>query len=133
VLRTDSGGEYVNNSLKYFLEVHGIKHQTAIPFTLEQNGVAKRANRSIVEKARSMILEAGCSKRLWAEACNTAVYLKNRSLHILQCLGRLRRRYGREPKWICHICVCLAAGHSCTFRKILVGRKAQGACHGRIL
>jgi transposase InsO family protein len=116
VLRTDSGGEYVNNSLKDFLAVHGIKHQTTIPFTLEQNGVAKRVNRSIVEKTRSMIFEAGCSKRLWAEACNTAVYLKNRSPHS-SVPGKTPEEVWSGTKVdLSHLRV-LAAGHSCTFRK----------------
>lgn len=48
-------------------------------YTPEQNGVAERANRTIVEKARSMLKEAGLSIKYWAEAVNTAVYLKNRS------------------------------------------------------
>jgi hypothetical protein len=41
--------------------------------------VAERANRTIVEKAKSMLIESGLNTKYWAEAVNTAVYLKNRS------------------------------------------------------
>lgn len=81
VLRSDNGGEYINTQLRDFLVKHGIKHQTTISHTPQQNGVAERTNRSICEKARAMMQDANCSKHFWAEASNTAVYLKNRSPH----------------------------------------------------
>ena len=37
-------------------------------------------NRSLVEKARCLIFDAGLHKKIWAEAINTSVYLKNRSV-----------------------------------------------------
>lgn len=78
-LRSDNGKEYVNKQMNEFMKKHGINHQLTVEYTPEQNGVAERANRTIVEKSRSMIQEAGLSNKLWAEAVNTAVYLKNRS------------------------------------------------------
>jgi hypothetical protein len=41
--------------------------------------VAERANRTIIEKAKSMLIESGLNTKYWAEAVNTAVYLENRS------------------------------------------------------
>lgn len=76
-LRSDNGGEYINGMFQGFLKKHGIRHQTTIPHSSEQNGVAERANRTIVEKARCMLQDSGLDKRFWAEAVNTAVYLKN--------------------------------------------------------
>jgi transposase InsO family protein len=55
VLRSDNGGEYVSQAFQEFLKTHGIVHQTSTPYTPQQNGVAERANRTIVEMARSMI------------------------------------------------------------------------------
>ncbi|KAG7303823.1 hypothetical protein JYU34_010719 [Plutella xylostella] len=78
-LRSDNGGEYVSSQFREFLKKHGIRHQTTIPHSPQQNGVAERANRTIVEKARCMLQDAGLDQRVWAEAVNTAVYLKNRS------------------------------------------------------
>ena len=61
------------------LRVSGIKHETTVPYSPQQNGVAERLNRTLVERARSMLMEAKLSPDLWAEAIATAVYLKNRS------------------------------------------------------
>jgi len=49
-----------------------------IPGTLEQNGVAKRMNRTLNERARCMRIQSGLPKAFWAEAINTAAYLINR-------------------------------------------------------
>jgi hypothetical protein len=51
-------------------------NQRTVPYTPEQNGMAQRENRTTVEKARSMLAEAALSKKFWAEAVNTATYLK---------------------------------------------------------
>lgn len=78
-LRTDNGQASVNRAMQSFLRRNGINHQVTVEYTPEQNGVAETANRNICESARSMVMEADPSKRFWAEAVNTAVYLKNRS------------------------------------------------------
>ncbi|CAG9104628.1 unnamed protein product [Plutella xylostella] len=78
-IRTDNGCEYVNNQFQMFLREHGIEHQTTVPYSPQQNGVAERANRTIMEAARCMLQDAGMDKRLWAEAVNTAIYIKNKS------------------------------------------------------
>lgn len=79
ILRSDNGGEYVNGVFQEYLRSCGIKHETTVPHCSQQNGVAERANRTIMDKARCMLQEAGLGKHYWAEAVNTAVYLKNRS------------------------------------------------------
>lgn len=79
VIRSDNGGEYVSKSIKRFFESKGIRHQTTAPRTPEQNGVAERSNRTIIEIARCMLIESKLSKEFWAEAVATAVYLKNRA------------------------------------------------------
>jgi hypothetical protein len=78
-LRSDNGTEFCNRIFAKYLQSSGIKHQKTVPYTPEQNGVAERANRSIIEKARTIMYEANLSKKFWAEAANTVVYLKNRS------------------------------------------------------
>ena len=79
VIRTDNGKEYVNATVKKHLNKHGIVHQKSNAYTPEQNGMAKRANRSIVERARCMLYMAKLAKHFWAEAVAMAVYLLNRS------------------------------------------------------
>lgn len=80
VLRADNGREYSNNATINYLKSHGIILENTAPYTPEQNGKAERENRTIVENARTMVHAKGLSKRLWAEAVNTAVYLLNRTL-----------------------------------------------------
>jgi hypothetical protein len=76
-LRSDNGTEYVNSEFQDFLSACGIKHERTVPYTPEQNGVAERLNRTIVDKARTMLKDAGLGEAFWAEASNTAIYLKN--------------------------------------------------------
>ena len=67
-LRTNNGTEYVNHELRRFLEQKGIRHFTTVPYTPEQNGIAKRQNRTIIGKDRSMLCDAKLDHRFWAEA-----------------------------------------------------------------
>lgn len=52
-----------------------------VPYNLEQNGVAERKNRTIIEAARAMIFYQNLEYYLWAEASCTAIYIQNRSPH----------------------------------------------------
>lgn len=78
-LRTDNGKEYLNKTFQQIIKRNGINHQTTNVHTPEQNGVAERNNRSIVEKARCMLYDANLPKAFWAEAVAYSVYLLNRS------------------------------------------------------
>lgn len=79
ILRTDNGTEYVNGAFKSFLDDAGIIHQKSTPYTPEQNGLAERMNRTLVEKARCMLFDAELELELWAEAINTDAHIINRS------------------------------------------------------
>lgn len=61
-----------------FLKQEGIKRRLSVAHTPQQNGVAERINRTIIEMARCLMLQSGLSDGFWAEAVNTAVYLRNR-------------------------------------------------------
>lgn len=78
-LRSDQGAEYMSNNFKDFCRQKGIQLTPTMRYTPQQNGVAERMNRTLVEKARSMLLEANLSKNMWGEAVLTATYLTNRS------------------------------------------------------
>ncbi|KAE8723109.1 Retrovirus-related Pol polyprotein from transposon TNT 1-94 [Hibiscus syriacus] len=77
-LRSDNGGEYRDSRFRDFYANNGIKMETTVPITPQQNGVAERMNKTLNERARSMRIHAGLPKFLWAEAINTAAYLINR-------------------------------------------------------
>lgn len=76
--RSDNGGEYTSKSFKQFLNQHGIVHQTSCPYTPQQNGVAERKNRHLMEVARAMMFHTNVPKRFWGDAVVTACYLINR-------------------------------------------------------
>ena len=55
VLRTDNGGEFCSKEFEEFCKKFGISRQKTTPYTPQQNGVAKRMNKTLMERARSMI------------------------------------------------------------------------------
>ncbi|KAG4061423.1 hypothetical protein PC123_g3730 [Phytophthora cactorum] len=78
-LRSDNGMEFVNNKVADIWQRNGIVHQRTVPYSPQQNGVAERMNRTIMEKARSMLHYKAMPMYWWAEAVNIAVYHINRS------------------------------------------------------
>ncbi|CAN7030331.1 unnamed protein product, partial [Brassica rapa subsp. trilocularis] len=58
IFRSDNGGEYTGQAFKLHLAQHGILHQTSCPYTPQQNGVAERKNRHLMEVARSMMFQS---------------------------------------------------------------------------
>lgn len=79
VLRSDNGGEFTSDEFQGFLRDSGIRHELTIPRNPEQNGVAERMNRTLVEATRAMLADGSLPHRFWAEVVSTAVYLRNRS------------------------------------------------------
>ena len=79
ILHSDQGGEYKSWDFNKYCKDNGIVQQFTVPHTPQQNGVAERKNRALVECARSMMKGKNLSNVFWAEAINTVVYLKNRS------------------------------------------------------
>ncbi|RVW56243.1 Retrovirus-related Pol polyprotein from transposon TNT 1-94 [Vitis vinifera] len=61
-----------------FLEKHGIRAQYTMPGTPQQNGVAERRNRTLMEMVRSMMSYSSVPISLWGEALKTAMYILNR-------------------------------------------------------
>ena len=78
-LRTDNGLEFCNRLFDGLCKEEGIVRHRTCTYTSQQNGVAERLNRSIMNKVRCMLSESGLEKKFWAEAASTAVYLINRS------------------------------------------------------
>lgn len=92
-IRSDNGTEFVNHSLKTLLNASGIQHQLTVAYSPQQNGIAERMNRTILDKVRAMLFNHSCDQRMWAEAVNTAVYLINRSP------TKVLREVTPEEKW----------------------------------
>jgi transposase InsO family protein len=80
-LGSNNGGEYTSYAFKRLCAKVGIKRESTIPYTPQQNGVSERKNRVIVGATKAMLHDQNLPKFLWAKACNTAIYLQNRSPH----------------------------------------------------
>lgn len=78
VFRSDRGGEYLNEKLQSYLDSQGIRRQCTVGYASEQNGIAERKNRTLMEAARSMLAESGLPKCYWGEAVLAANYMFNR-------------------------------------------------------
>ena len=80
-LRYDNGTEFVNRTVASICQQNGIVHQRSAPYNPQQNGVAERMIRAIMEKARSILYYKSLPTEWCAEAVSTAVYLINRSVN----------------------------------------------------
>jgi transposase InsO family protein len=70
ISRTDNGGEYVNNNFTSYLTAQGIQMQHIVPYTPQQNVVAKRKNHTLKEMASCMIQSKVLSLHYWAKSIN---------------------------------------------------------------
>jgi transposase InsO family protein len=57
MIRSDNGTEFKNYIVNEFLSDERIRHQYSSPYTLQQNGVAERKNRTLMDMARTMLAE----------------------------------------------------------------------------
>ncbi|GKC08637.1 retrovirus-related pol polyprotein from transposon TNT 1-94 [Tanacetum coccineum] len=80
VIRCDNGTEFKNREMNQFCEMKGILRQFSVARTPQQNGVAERRNMTLIEAARTMLADSKLPTTFWAEAVNTACYVKNRVL-----------------------------------------------------
>ncbi|KAJ9542321.1 hypothetical protein OSB04_028827 [Centaurea solstitialis] len=88
-IRSDHGTEFKNSTLETFFDQKGISQNFSSVRTPQQNGVAERRNRTLIEAARSMLSEANLATQFWAEAVNTGCYTQNGSLIV--------KRFRRTP------------------------------------
>ncbi|GJY15779.1 putative ribonuclease H-like domain-containing protein, partial [Tanacetum coccineum] len=78
IIRTDNGTEFKNRVMLEFCGEKGIKQEFSNARTPQQNGVAERMNRTLIEAARTMLADSHLPTTFWAEAVNTACYTFNR-------------------------------------------------------
>ncbi|GJR29947.1 putative ribonuclease H-like domain-containing protein [Tanacetum coccineum] len=80
IIRCDNGTEFKNNDMNQFCGMKGIKREFSVARTPQQNRVAERKNRTLIEAARTMLADSLLPTTFWAEAVNTACYVQNRVL-----------------------------------------------------
>nr|GEU77416.1 putative ribonuclease H-like domain-containing protein [Tanacetum cinerariifolium] len=80
IIRCDSGTEFKNYEMNQLCGVKGIKMEFSNAKTSQQNGIAERKNRTIIEAARTMLTDSLLPIPFWAEAANIDCYVQNRVL-----------------------------------------------------
>lgn len=97
-LQSDNGTEYLNKDFNDFLRQNGIQRRLTSPYTPQSNGLAERKNRTLVEKARCLMIESSVPEKLWADAIHTANYITNRCpTKALNGQTPFQKWVGREP------------------------------------
>nr|GFA20369.1 putative ribonuclease H-like domain-containing protein [Tanacetum cinerariifolium] len=76
--RSDNETEFKNQDLNQLCGMKGIKREFSVPRTLQQNGIAERKNKTLIEVAKTMLADSLLPILFWAEAVNTACYVKNK-------------------------------------------------------
>ena len=76
--RTDRGREYLSDQFRELCETKGIRRQLTTPYTPQQNGVAERRNRTLLDMVRSMMAHANLPISFWGDALLAAAYILNR-------------------------------------------------------
>ncbi|CAI7909704.1 unnamed protein product [Closterium sp. NIES-54] len=112
-IRTDRGGEFLSNEFSLWLKKNGIRHSLTMPYSPAMNGIAERANRTITETARGLLIEAGPPEYFWPDAVRSACVAKNRALtHVgadkwVPYVKWIRRKPNVGMLWVFG-CMCMA-------------------------
>lgn len=78
ILRSDNGTEYMSKNMTQYMSNHGIIHQTSCVGTPQQNGIAERKNRDLLNKTRALLFQMNVPKKFWSQGILTATHLINR-------------------------------------------------------
>ncbi|GKE46509.1 putative ribonuclease H-like domain-containing protein [Tanacetum coccineum] len=79
IIRCDNETEFKNYEMNQFCGIKGIKREFSNARTPQQNGVAERMNRTLIEAARTMLADSLLPIPFWADAVNIACYVQNRA------------------------------------------------------
>ncbi|KAE8999687.1 hypothetical protein PR002_g18389 [Phytophthora rubi] len=78
ILRSDNGGEFEGSPFQQVCDGVGIEREYSEPNAHYQNGTVERANRTISESTRTLLVQSGLPHNLWEYAARHAVYVRNR-------------------------------------------------------
>jgi transposase InsO family protein len=76
-IRSDNGLEFCNKEFSQLCKEKGIGRHLSVPSTPQQNGLAERMNRTLLNKVRCLLSSSGLPNNFWAEAVSTTAYLVN--------------------------------------------------------
>ncbi|KAK0596509.1 hypothetical protein LWI29_016370 [Acer saccharum] len=130
ILRTDNGLEFCNENFNKFCEEHGIVRHRTVRHTPQQNGVAERMNRTILDKVRCLLIGSGLSQNFWGEAAATTAYLINRSPSTAISLKTPEEIWTGRPSSLNHLRVFRCATYAHQTKDKLEPRSLQGVFLG---
>ncbi|GJZ71951.1 putative ribonuclease H-like domain-containing protein [Tanacetum coccineum] len=118
VIRSDNRTEFKNSVMNDFCEKKGIRREFSVARTPQQNSVAKRRNRTLIEAARTLLADSQLPTTFWAEAVNTVCYVQNRVLVVKPQNKTLYELFrGRSPAisfmkpFGCHVTILNTLDH----------------------
>lgn len=96
----DNAKEFTEGKLKNFCEDKGISLEPSPPYRPQLNGKAERANRTIMESAKAMLLHSKLPKNFWSYALRAAIFLQNRIISRTSAHGKTPYEliFQRKPK-----------------------------------
>ncbi|GJX61663.1 putative ribonuclease H-like domain-containing protein [Tanacetum coccineum] len=98
IIRSDNGTEFKNKVMDDFCREKGIKREYSVARTPQQNGVAERRNRTLIEAARTMLADSKLPTTFWAEAVSTACYKILKDHPIDNVFGEVQSTVVRDKK-----------------------------------
>lgn len=96
-VRSDNGGEFTSKNLYDSFKEEGITPEFTTTYSPQSNGLAERRNRTLMEKVRPMMFEAGVPTRFWDRAIHYANVLRNHSPTTGNDKTPIELLFGRQP------------------------------------
>nr|GEW93391.1 hypothetical protein [Tanacetum cinerariifolium] len=78
IIRCDNGTEFKNRVMNEFCKEKGIKREYNVARTPQQNGIAERRNRTLIEAAKTVLANSKLPTPFWVEVVSTACYVQNK-------------------------------------------------------
>ena len=103
ILGSNNGGEYTSKEFGSFCRDVEIKRELTTPYNPQQNGVAERKNRTIMEAMKTMIHDQDIPMHLWVEAARTTIYVQNRLSHNALGFKTPKEMFSRKKPEVSHL------------------------------
>ena len=97
-IRCDRGTEYLNNKFKNFCREKGIRIGATVGYSPKSNGRSERMNRTLLDKARTMLIACGLDEKFWPEAMMCSSFLVNRVINANDVIPA-EKWYGRKVNY----------------------------------
>lgn len=132
IVRTNNGGECVNNHSKDLFASKGILHQRTCPYTPQQNDMVERKHEHLLEIDRALKIQSSMPDKYWGECVLTSCYILNLLLSsVLNFISPYKKLYGVTPSLShLHIFGCLFFGKNMNPQNKLLSRSIRSVILG---